>query len=208
MDPESSPIVPDGQLRLNIEPLEFSVDLRKTWQAGGLHATLRIDSEGITVSQIRFQPGKTLAQSWGRIRSLRTTNLLDKRAFEVDLGHAREVAVCPMVVRDGPFDQLVAILNALPETARDKKCIACGGPVRDGTCLGCGANLAAKLRSKGLRTMLIGVATAALGTVVTLASYQSARSGGTFLIFTGLIVFGVVYFIVGLINAIAGKNIQ
>ncbi|HTP86443.1 MAG TPA: hypothetical protein VMJ34_05830 [Bryobacteraceae bacterium] len=56
--------------------------------------------------------------------------------------------------------------------------------------------------------MLIGVATAALGTVVTLASYQSARSGGTFLIFTGLIVFGVVYFIVGLINAIAGKNIQ
>jgi hypothetical protein len=54
--------------------------------------------------------------------------------------------------------------------------------------------------SKGVRKMLIGIACLVGGGLITAASYASAEPGGTFSIFYGLIIYGIVYTIWGLIE--------
>ena len=54
--------------------------------------------------------------------------------------------------------------------------------------------------SQGVKKMLIGIACLVGGGLITAASYASAEPGGTFSIFYGLIIYGIVYTIWGLIE--------
>ena len=53
-------------------------------------------------------------------------------------------------------------------------------------------------RKKALKEFLIGAAIAAAGGIATAVSYNSARPGGTYTVYTGLIALGVVYAVIGL----------
>ncbi len=57
-------------------------------------------------------------------------------------------------------------------------------------------------RKKALKEFLIGAGFAALGGIATFASYNSARPGGTYTVYTGIIVLGAVYAIKGLFGLI------
>jgi predicted nucleic acid-binding Zn ribbon protein len=195
-------------IRVSIDSLEFDVLLKKSWQVGGIKAKLRLDADSLTLSEIQFQKGTKINVPWGRIRGLQTRDLLEKKAFIVDLGPPKESVFYPIVVKNGPFAQLVEAFGKLPESARLKKCTACGGPIREGTCEHCGAHLSTNRRVKGLRTMFIGLVSAALGGILTISSFKSAKPGGVFFIFTGLLVFGVVYTFIGLFNFIFAKDIK
>lgn len=53
-------------------------------------------------------------------------------------------------------------------------------------------------RKKALKEFLIGAAVAAVGGIATAVSYNSARPGGTYTVYTGLIALGAVYAVIGL----------
>lgn len=53
-------------------------------------------------------------------------------------------------------------------------------------------------RKKALKEFLIGAAVAAAGGIATAVSYNSARPGGSYTVYTGLIALGIVYAIKGL----------
>ena len=56
--------------------------------------------------------------------------------------------------------------------------------------------------------MFMGLFSAALGVILTVASYKRSKPGGMFFIFIGLLVFGVVYSLIGLFNFIFAKDIK
>lgn len=53
-------------------------------------------------------------------------------------------------------------------------------------------------RKKALKEFLIGAAVAAVGGIATAVSYNSAKPGGSYTVYTGLIALGVVYAVIGL----------
>ncbi len=57
-------------------------------------------------------------------------------------------------------------------------------------------------RKKAIKEFAIGLAAAALGAGVSIASYNSARPGGTYTVYTGVIALGVVYACKGLFGII------
>ncbi len=66
-------------------------------------------------------------------------------------------------------------------------------------------------RKKALKEFLIGAAIAAAGGIATSISYNSARPGGTYTVYTGIIALGVVYAVIGLWHlafplGLRGKN--
>jgi hypothetical protein len=56
----------------------------------------------------------------------------------------------------------------------------------------------------GLRNILIGFGIALVGTIVTVASYNSSGPGGTFVVAWGAIVFGAIQGIRGLVQLLRG----
>jgi len=54
------------------------------------------------------------------------------------------------------------------------------------------------IAQKNLRRMLRGGAIALLGTIITIATYSMASSGGTYIICWGAILFGLIDFVIGL----------
>jgi hypothetical protein len=197
----------DAPLSLSIEPQEFQVAVPRGVQVIG-KATMRVDANGLTLTRKGWANKASISIAWNRIRGLDTAKLADKKTFAADLGAGAKSIPFVVVLKDGSPAALADIFARLPETARMKKCLSCGGPVREDSCLYCGANLKAGYRAKGLKTMVIGIAMAALGGIITAISYSSARGGGRYFIFTGLILFGVVYFFIGLFNTLTGKNVQ
>lgn len=57
-------------------------------------------------------------------------------------------------------------------------------------------------RKKAVKEFVIGLAAAALGAGVSFASYSSARPGGTYTVYTGVIALGVIYACKGLFGII------
>lgn len=53
-------------------------------------------------------------------------------------------------------------------------------------------------RKKALKEFLIGAGVAAAGGIATAVSYNSARPGGTYTVYTGIIALGAVYAVIGL----------
>ncbi len=53
-------------------------------------------------------------------------------------------------------------------------------------------------RKKALKEFLIGAAVAAVGGIATAVSYNSAKPGGSYTVYTGLIALGIVYAVIGL----------
>lgn len=53
-------------------------------------------------------------------------------------------------------------------------------------------------RKKALKEFLIGVAVAIVGGIATAVSYNSAKPGGSYTVYTGLIALGIVYAAIGL----------
>ncbi len=60
-------------------------------------------------------------------------------------------------------------------------------------------------RSYGLIQFLVGLGMVAVGGLITLFSYNSARPGGNYTVMFGLIGFGIFSIFVGLVRAIYGK---
>ena len=156
MDSRLDPAAKVETIHLSMDPIEFDVLLKQRWQIGGLKAKLRLDADGLTLSGIHFMKGTVINVPWGRIRGLQTGDLLEKKAFIVDLGPPKESVHHRIVVKNGPFPKLVEALGKLPVSATLKKCTACGGPIREGTCEHCGAHLSTNRRVKGLTDNVYG----------------------------------------------------
>lgn len=60
----------------------------------------------------------------------------------------------------------------------------------------------ATARKKAVKEFAIGLAAAALGAGISFASYSSAKPGGTYTVYTGVIVLGVVYACKGLFGLV------
>lgn len=52
-------------------------------------------------------------------------------------------------------------------------------------------------RKRGIKEFLIGAAVAAAGGLATLASYNAAKPGETYTVYTGFIALGIVYAVIG-----------
>lgn len=63
----------------------------------------------------------------------------------------------------------------------------------------------ASARKRGIKELLAGVALAAVGGIATAASYNSARPGETYTVYTGVIALGVVYACIGLWHVASPK---
>ncbi len=63
-------------------------------------------------------------------------------------------------------------------------------------------------RKEALKEFLIGLAVAAAGGLMTGISYNSARPGGTYTVFTGLIALGAIYGLHGLWRLIFPSGIK
>jgi len=63
-------------------------------------------------------------------------------------------------------------------------------------------------RRSGLRLFAFGLALAALGAALTIASYHSAREGQIFLATTGLLLIGTVYGLIGLVKMTTGLQFK
>ena len=57
-----------------------------------------------------------------------------------------------------------------------------------------------------MRTMLIGLLMMLVGGAISLASFSSAKPGGSYYVMTGLIVIGAINFIIGLVKYIRNRN--
>ncbi len=60
----------------------------------------------------------------------------------------------------------------------------------------------ASVRKRSIKELIIGAAVAAAGGLATFASYNSARPGGSYTVYTGIIALGIVYAVKGLIGVI------
>jgi len=54
------------------------------------------------------------------------------------------------------------------------------------------------VRKRGIKELIAGVAIAAVGGVATAVSYNTARPGETYTVYTGIIALGIVYAAIGL----------
>jgi len=61
-------------------------------------------------------------------------------------------------------------------------------------------------KKTGITNMLVGGGFFVLGLIVTIASYSSASSGGTYYLCWGAIIFGAIQFIQGLIQFLTAKE--
>ena len=59
--------------------------------------------------------------------------------------------------------------------------------------------------NKSVSMMVYGVLAAVIGLVITGISYSMAPDGGSYTIFTGLIVVGIIYFVMGFFKMLSGK---
>lgn len=60
----------------------------------------------------------------------------------------------------------------------------------------------ASVRKRGIKELLGGIGIGAAGGIATLVSYNSARPGGSYTVYTGIIAIGVVYAFKGLYDLI------
>lgn len=66
-------------------------------------------------------------------------------------------------------------------------------------------NTVTKKSISGASMMVYGVLATIIGLVITGISYAMTPDGGTYTVFTGLIVGGIVYFVIGFFKKLAGK---
>jgi hypothetical protein len=59
--------------------------------------------------------------------------------------------------------------------------------------------------NKGASMMVYGLLAAVIGLVITGISYSMAPDGGTYTVFTGLIVVGIIYFVMGFFKMLSGR---
>jgi len=92
---------------------------------------------------------------WDALSEVR--NRLAKRGwFDACIGggkHGRRVRIH---VLSGDTAALAAMLDALPEEARNPRCPACGGAVLGNACQACGRRLSRQLRKRGMVMFLAG----------------------------------------------------
>ncbi len=63
-------------------------------------------------------------------------------------------------------------------------------------------------RKKAVKEFMIGLAAAATGAGISFASYNSARPGGTYTVYTGMIALGVIYACKGLFGIIFPSGLK
>lgn len=63
----------------------------------------------------------------------------------------------------------------------------------------------AAARSGGVSSILVGLAMAIIGGALTILSYSTTRAGGKYFVFTGLIIYGVLSVLAGIVQLIRGK---
>jgi hypothetical protein len=108
---------------------------------------------------------------------------------------------CPMC--KNPFSASRADLGKVVACPACKKAVQLPDPSEI-----CDANDTPGPRQAGLLKLLAGIGLTALGGVVTIVSYSSASSGGSFLIFYGPVLVGIPLFFTGFIQLISGKEVK
>jgi len=63
----------------------------------------------------------------------------------------------------------------------------------------------AAARSGGVSSILVGLAMAIIGGALTILSYSTTRAGGKYFVFTGLIIYGILSVLAGIVQLIRGK---
>jgi hypothetical protein len=142
---------------------------------------------------------------WAEVRDLRN-RLGEKGLFEINVGTGNKDLILKVKVLEGDAATLSGRLDALPEETRLPKCPRCSGPVAQKVCKQCGQNVASAYRKKGLVAIVVGAALAAAGIIATLVSMDSARRGGTYTVWYGAVVVGLMAILGGIIKLIRGSR--
>ena len=200
----------DSEIKLDIVPVTFEVmaGLRGGQSAGG-RATLTVNQSGMYLQWEKegtpLNPRNPFGVLWGDLRELKR----GKKRFSANIGIRKtaEFASGDIILRfilmeesRAKIGQLRSVFEKLPAQAFSRRCPKCSGPVVKDICGNCGNSFSSHQRRKGIRYLVLG----ALLTMAGIGLFPVLSESALWLIFVGLIVFGVVFLISGIIRLIFG----
>lgn len=152
--------------------------------------------------------GKALRieKDWSLVRQVKNRLAEKKPGFELNVGDGKADRLMKVRVLEGDVPWLSQFLDGLGEDCFLPKCPRCGGAVVGRVCKQCHQNVAGAYRTQGLIAIFVGIGLIILGIVATIASYESARPGGSYTIWYGACVVGAISLLRGLYQIISGSR--
>ena len=165
-------------------------------------ARLEINHKGMTVTMTgMLAANQNASVSWINLAELKN-HLRLKGFFEAEFG-GRSLKV-KVKKQDAP--RLARLFARLPAAVSAERCPKCDGVCVNGVCRGCGARPADHYRKSGLGMLVGGCVALGLGGALSAATFSAAEPGGTFYVFTGIMMTGFLLASAGLYQVIMGRK--
>lgn len=139
-----------------------------------------------------FGKEEILSVPWDVVKELKINAAGNARMFSADFGGSKSNNRLSVAVLDGDWEAIQGFLKALPESTRQKKCPACGGPVRESVCASCGKNYRQTQMKQSLAAIAAGIVLTATGIFLATTSNDPG--------YAGMCVLGGIICAMGLLN--------